>query len=140
MVSATFSVSMTNTLLMITEHSGGAAISALDVTAVGSGATGHPLTAAFTTNQADEAFICMVGAIANSDVFAPGPGYTERLDPTRGYVEDQFVSVLQTNSGAATAADSTQRWQAIVATFKAATAGAVVAAAVLDESFITVTF
>ena len=139
-LSAAFSVAVTQSAIVMVEYSGAAGLSVLDVISVSSGNTNAINTSNVTPNQDDEMWVCMVGKVDDTTGLTPGAGYTERQDiGGRVAVEDSAMSVIVTNSGRWTTAGGPD-WQCILATFKAATAAPAVTAAAIDESYTMTAF
>lgn len=123
--------------IAVAEYSGVTTSPALDRTAVATDATGADLTpdsgATATTTQADE---LLVGAIANQEAQSCvwGGSFTERYDgvPASRTVTlaDRVVAATGAYGAAGTLAGGSPHWVALIATFKAAAAGAAAGPAV----------
>ena len=108
--------------MAIHEYSGVAPSAALDVTLGAQGSSTTPSSGNVTTTQASE-LVFGVGSSANPDTWTGGSGFT--LRQTAGNklaTEDKVLSSTQTLA-AAFSLSGTDNWAALIATFKAASAG-----------------
>ena len=140
LVSVIYSGSSAASQCFVAEYSGMVAVGALDVIAVGSSlAAGSSLTtASLTIGQDEELLFCGVGSEATNTTPTSGGGFLNRSSVVRAGIEDQSSVVVGTFTGGwVWNIVLNDGWQCLLATFKAATAGAV-AVAVLDESYVMV--
>jgi hypothetical protein len=98
----TVTVTGSEEFIMIGEYAGVSSSGALDVTAKGSGDGGFTMSATTQSATTSNAHDLLIAAdISPGGVSGAGPGYTQRLLPSFGILEDQIVT--QTGSYSASA-------------------------------------
>ena len=104
------------------QYSGIVGVFPLDATAVGTRASGNPITSGtFTTTQDDEVIVAATEVASTAGGWTAGGGYVIRIETSPSKVlmmEDKIVSSIQSNVTASASHDAANSKTIVVATFK----------------------